>query len=198
MPYIKNDNLFLIVDEFISADQCQYLIEMMENHPEKGYSKRVYKDEYDWVDESDDTINEQEYLTWTAIDDKLYWDVCDKVSAFIERTYDVKVEVSGSGFTKLYDTTVLKGHYDSDLNYPEDKRNEITKEQYHEYCPTITALLYLNKVEGGTLDIYDITNVKTGAGRLLVFWGSKYKHGGAPFKGDRYNIVYFMTAKEPD
>jgi len=177
----------------VCEKECQYLIDVMESHPKKGYSRRVYREEYDWVDKEDDTVNEQEYLTWTDIDDPVYWDVHKRVVDFVEKTYEVKLEASGSGFTKLFDTTVLKGHYDSDLNAidrPDDRA------QYHSVCPTITVILYLNKVEGGTLDIYDVAEVETGSGRLLTFWGSKYEHGGSPFKSDRYSIVYFMTAIE--
>lgn len=180
------DNLIMVYSSFLSKEECDTLIEIIDTSQKKTYTKLPSRDIYgdDTIDES--SISEQEWLTFDSSDHPLLKNIESRVHNFVNESFKVDTKLDISAMVKLYDSTVMHKHYDASPTNIANIKPLPKEHEYHTTCPVITSLIYLNDCDGGQLDI-EGSIIKAEAGRLVSFWGSKFKHGAEPFKGFRYN-----------
>jgi hypothetical protein len=191
MIQLINDNFIGVFNSFLSKDECQILIDTLDRHPKKYYtnvpSRIIYNDES--IDDS--SLTESEFVAFEHSDDELLNNVKLRIHNMVKQYFKIETKVDAATLIKLYPSTIMFKHYDAaittiDLNNPPEDY------EYHNKCPVITALVYLNECDGGELDI-EGSKIKTGTGKLVMFYGSKYRHGSEPFNGFRYNISIWFS-----
>lgn len=192
---ISNDPYIYYIDEFITDEECEFIINKSKDNMEKAKVAYVSEEEEKKITSPNysDRTNDSHWIDHN--DYPIMLQLCKRISKKISCNY--------RDFEKFQ---VIRYKEGQKYNYHYDAWDHNNKDYYEKYCSELgnrktTVLCYLNDVEEGGETGFDMlsdgppTLIKSKKGRIVVFYnlnddGSlnmKTRHSGLPIiKGEKW------------
>ena len=184
MEIISNDPLIRIYDNFITNEECEFII-------------NVSKDNMKRAGVSDSSIDRHTYKGRT---NESYWIPLDKYELMKQLAIRISKTIGLSNYKNFENFQVIHYLKNQEYKYHYDAYDITEKEKYKQYCAErgnrlMTVLCYINDVKkGGGTGFDSLTNdpdeliVEPKKGRMVVFQNvhldgslhTKSRHAGLP------------------